>query len=190
MSALWSRSNASPISAEQIEDDVAPREPLSITNKTRFGGEDALMGWPGAHRAVVDERDSFMAASVFAAARGESFVPAFVLDKDEEGRGVWRYAMPEGEVVGGLNSSSMTSTPSTSTTSSSKLSSLVLPKRGGEGVYSPVPAPRAVVAVVGTAHAAGIRRAWARLVEEEEKKKGGRDARAVAAAALEGETLV
>ena len=190
----------SKLSAEQIEEDVAPREPLSVTTRTRFGGEDALMGWPGARRAVVDERDSFMAASVFAAARGESFVPAFVLDRDADGRGVWRYAMPRGEVgeEDFASSSSSSSTPPTSTSSTStstspppsKLSSLVLPKRGGEGVYSPVPAPRAVVAVVGTAHAAGIRRAWARLVEEDGKKSGGKDARAVAAAALEGETLV
>ena len=149
---------------------------------------------------MVDERDSFMAASVFAAARGESFVPAFVLDRDADGRGVWRYAMPRGEVgeEDFASSSSSSSTPPTSTSPTStstspppsKLSSLVLPKRGGEGVYSPVPAPRAVVAVVGTAHAAGIRRAWARLVEEDGKKSGGKDARAVAAAALEGETLV
>jgi hypothetical protein len=190
----------SKLSAEQIEEDVAPREPLSVTSRTRFGGEDALMGWPGARRAVVDERDSFMAASVFAAARGESFVPAFVLDRDADGRGVWRYAMPRGEVgeEDFASSSSSSSTPPTSTSPTStstspppsKLSSLVLPKRGGEGVYSPVPAPRAVVAVVGTAHAAGIRRAWARLVEEDGKKSGGKDARAVAAAALEGETLV
>ena len=200
------------LSADRIEEDVAPPEPLAVTTKTRFGGEDALVGWPGAHRAVVEERDAFMAASVFAAARGESFVPAFVLDRDADGRGVWRYAMPEGEVdltsssasssssssSAASSSSSSSSSSSTSTsTASSKLSSLVLPKRGGEGVYSPVPAPRAVVAVVGTAHAAGIRRAWARLVEEEEKKEksgggGGRgkDARAVAAAALEGEILV
>ena len=178
----------SKLSAEQIEKDVAPREPLSVTSATRFGGEDALVSWPGARRAVVEERDSFMAASIFAAARGESFVPAFVLDKDGDGRGVWRYAMPQGE---GDDLTPASTSSSAAASAAAKFSSRVLPKRGGEGVYAPVPAPRAVVAVVGTAHAAGIRRAWARLVEEEGKKgAGGKDARAVAAAALEGETLV
>jgi hypothetical protein len=178
----------SKLSAERIEGEVAPGEPLSTTTRTRFGGEDALMSWPGAHRAVVEERDAFMAASIFAAAKGESFVPAFVLDQDADGRGVWRYAMPLGEVYLNASNSSSSTSSSTSSTSSTKLPSRVLPKRGGEGVYAPVPAPRAVVAVVGTAHAAGIRKAWSRLVEEEEKKK--RKAREVAAAALEGEILV
>lgn len=169
----------SKLPADKIERDVAPTEPLSTTSRTRFGGEDAIMGWPGAKKAVVDERDAYMAASIFAAATGESFVPAFVLDRDGDGRGVWRYAMPKGDGENEKNGGEKNNN-----NKSNKLSSRVVPRRGGEGTYAPLEGPRAVVAVVGTAHAAGIREAWRKLA------RGDRDPRSVAAASLDGDVLV
>jgi hypothetical protein len=54
------------------------------------------------------------------------------------------------------------------------------PRHAGEGEYEPPAAPRAIVAIVGTAHVPGMRRVWARL------ERGEADATELADAAARG----
>lgn len=61
--------------------------------------------------------------------------PAYIVDSNQ-GRTVWRYVMPEG----GPEEAA--------------------PAGNGDGKYKPVQAPKAVLAVVGSAHVRGILKEW------------------------------
>ena len=39
-------------------------------------GEDALLQWPGARRSLIEERDAYMARTIWAAASGEPGIAA------------------------------------------------------------------------------------------------------------------
>ena len=39
-------------------------------------GEDALLQWPGARRALIQERDAYMAHTIWAAASGDALSAA------------------------------------------------------------------------------------------------------------------
>jgi len=56
--------------------------------------------------------------------------------QDADGQLIWRYVMPEGA------------------------SASSVPAGGGDGAYSPLQGPSAVVAVVGSAHVRGMCKAW------------------------------
>lgn len=71
---------------------------------------------------------------------GRAASPAFVLDTSGD-RHTWQYAMPEGAPAGCV-------TPG-----------------GGLGTYRGVAGPRAVVAVVGSAHVGGIVREWSQAAD-------------------------
>lgn len=66
----------------------------------------------------------------------KSCICCLCLLQDTEGQLIWRYVMPEG-----------------ATASSG-------PAGGGDGAYSPLQGPSAVVAVVGSAHVRGMCKAW------------------------------
>ena len=149
------RSFASKTAAE-LEALVAPTEPLSITTRSRYWGEDALLGWPGATQPLIDDRDAYMAAVAHAAAGGEALAPAYARDKGGSGPSVWRYAAPAAAAA--IKGAA--------------------PPRVGEGEYALPPTPRAIVAVVGTAHVPGMRREWERL------EAGAVSARALAEGAM------
>ena len=53
-------------------------------------------------------------------------------------------------------------------TVASVIAAVACPRGEGDGVYEPLTAPSAVVAVVGTAHVRGIIREWHRAVDGEE----------------------
>jgi len=142
---------------EELEALVSPSEPLATATAARYWGEDALLGWPGAAGPLIDDRDAFMAATAFAAAGGSGLAPAYARDVDPAGRAVWRFAAPAG---GGVRRAT--------------------PRHAGEGEYEPPAAPRAIVAIVGTAHVPGMRRVWARL------ERGEADATELADAAARG----
>ncbi len=109
----------------------------------KLWGEDALLKWPGAMQPIIHSRDAYMARSIAAAASGrpEGLTPAYVLTQAASGEGdvgaaVLQYAMPAGGDPGAC------------------------PPGAGAGQYSPLPGPRTVVAVVGTAHVRGMLREW------------------------------
>ena len=144
-------------SATELEALVAPTEPLSITTKSRYWGEDALLGWPGATQPIIADRDAYMAAVAHAAAGGEALAPAYARDGGgSASTSVWRYATP-------------------APTAAIKGAA---PARVGEGEYALPATPRAIVAVVGTAHVPGMRREWERL------EAGSVDARELAEGAI------
>lgn len=137
------------LSASDIEDVVRLKEPLqrpdgSSAPQMVFWGEDALLKWPGAMEPVIHERDEFMARAMAAAVTGapEGLTPAFVRSQaGVTGSGAaqqtFRYAMPQGA------------------------DPVVCPIGDGDGTFVPKPAKK-LVAVVGTAHVAGIMEAWRR----------------------------
>eukprot|EP00884_Botryococcus_braunii_P005404 jgi/Botrbrau1/14865/Bobra.0326s0011.1 len=121
----------------EIEEIVRRRGPVSDpSTKTEILGEDALLKWPSARNSVIQQRDAFMARTLWAAATGKGAAPAYVAD-EVAGKPVWRYAMPED----GPEESCVPGT--------------------GQGLYKPVQDVKNVVAVVGSAHLPGIQREWA-----------------------------
>jgi len=168
--------------AAAIEAAVAPPTSLSQQGTTplRLWGEDAIIAWPGAARPVIQDRDVFMAGALWAAAAGVAAGPAFVADAVDDGCGagprtVWRYAGPPPPPV-----SPPTGSPAAAAAPSpaSYWPARAAPARAGEGPYTPAPGPRAVVAIVGSAHVPGMQAAWARFQAE-----GGGVQAAVSAAA-------
>ena len=142
----------------EVEAAVAPPIPLSQQGTTplRLWGEDAIISWPGAEGPVIGDRDSYMAGALWAAASGQPAGPAYVPDAVDDGCGggprtVWRYAGP-GE-------------PASASSSSTSWPARAAPARTGEGPYAPPPGPRAVVAIVGSAHVPGMQAAWAKFKE-------------------------
>ena len=81
-----------------------------------------------------------MATALLAAATGrpQGLTPAYVVTRAADGSTALNYAQPEGGNVAAC------------------------PPGTGAGAYKPLPAPRAVVGVVGTAHVRGIVAAWER----------------------------
>ena len=160
-------------SGPQVEAAVAPPLPLAQqgTSPLRLWGEDAIVSWPGAAAPVIADRDAYMAASLWAAAAGgPAGGPAYVADQVDDGCGggtrtVWRYAGPA------------PAPPPSAASPSPPWPPRAAPARAGEGPYTPPPAPRAVLAVVGSAHVPGMQAAWARF------KEGGGVGAAVSAAA-------
>lgn len=55
---------------EQIEEAVRVKQPLGAQTSGKLFGEDALLDWPGATKALLEERDEFMARAAAAAATG------------------------------------------------------------------------------------------------------------------------
>lgn len=146
------------LSGEEIEARVALKQPLQPDNlkpgetppPVKVFGEDALLDWPGVMEPIIHDRDLYMAKVTAALATGlSSQSPAFVLDRVNATRRtpkgelevrrqlVWRYRVPQEEAP-----------------------ALAAPKGMGDGTYAPLPAPAAVVAVVGTAHVAGMIGKW------------------------------
>ncbi|KAG1678282.1 hypothetical protein FOA52_013903 [Chlamydomonas sp. UWO 241] len=121
--------------AEEIEAAVRPAGPLSSGASGKLFGEDALLEWPGAGSALLDERDEFMARAGAAAVKGKGLVPAYVLDR-VDGRLVWRFMQAEGAPAE------------------------VSPHGFGDGAYTPLGNVTNVVAIVGTAHVPGIMARW------------------------------
>ncbi|CAL8464277.1 g3812 [Coccomyxa elongata] len=128
-------------SKEEIEDIVRMKEPLQGNNldaPVEIWGEDALLQWPGARRSLIQDRDAYMARTIWAAATGVPAAPAYIAD-NEAGMRVWRYVVPEGGPTAAG------------------------PPGYGDGEYRPAGDPQTVVAVVGSAHVRGIVREWERL---------------------------
>ncbi|KAK9790773.1 hypothetical protein WJX73_006178 [Symbiochloris irregularis] len=133
--------------AQQIEDAVAVREALQGGGggMYRLRGEDAIIGFPGADKSVIRERDVYMARTLRAAAQGFSGSPALVQqpgNSSPDGRQTWRYLMPDAAEA--RDSPLQRSAP----------------YLGGEGVYEPLQGVSKVVGVVGTAHVRGIIENW------------------------------
>ncbi|KAG2427850.1 hypothetical protein HXX76_012171 [Chlamydomonas incerta] len=133
------------MSAEQIEDAVAVKEPISggdLSKPLKLYGEDALLDWPGAFPALISERDSFMAKALAAVATGKApVVPMYVLD-EVDGAAVWRYAMPEAGPA------------------------RAAPPGFGDGGVAALPGVRSVVGVIGSAHVRGMVRDWQAAVQD------------------------
>ncbi|KXZ49872.1 hypothetical protein GPECTOR_19g323 [Gonium pectorale] len=133
------------MSAEQIEDAVEVKEAIGsgdLSKPLKLFGEDALLDWPGAFPALIEERDAFMAKALAAVASGKPGVaPAYVRD-DVDGTAVWRYAMPEGGP------------------------SRAAPSGVGDGEMGGLRGVRAVVGVVGSAHVRGMLRMWPAAVSD------------------------
>lgn len=115
-----------------------PQAPSLDAPIVKLWGEDALLNWPGAMGPIIHSRDAYMARSTAAAAsaRAEGLTPAYVLTQAPSGGVVLQYAMPAGGEAGAC------------------------PPGAGAGEYAPLPGPRTVVAVVGTAHVRGMLREW------------------------------
>lgn len=142
------------LSGDEIERRVELTSPLQAAEgqagqPVRIFGEDALLDWPGVQDPLISERDAYMARVLAAAASGRSCQsPALVLDRvavtsktaqgDTESRPqlVWRYRVPRDAPT------------------------QAAPQGLGDGTYEPLPAPQAIVAVVGTAHVAGMLQKW------------------------------
>jgi len=140
------------LDGDGVEAAVALTEPIqtNIDTPLRVWGEDALLRWPGAQQHLIEERDTYMARVVAAAAvGGRTGAPAFVAG-DVEGRGLMQYMMSAGGPGGAA------------------------PAGLGDGEYAGLEGARAVVAVVGSAHVRGMCRQWGAVVEEV-KVKGGAD---------------
>lgn len=125
--------------ASLLQPSTAAASSSGVKAATRLPGEDALIDWPGALRPIVEERDSYMARALAAAAvpgrRGVS--PAFVLDR-ADGQPVWRYMMAEGAP------------------------DAAAPAGLGDAAYAPLPGgAQRIVAVVGAVHVSGMAAAWA-----------------------------
>ncbi|KAG2452693.1 hypothetical protein HYH02_002925 [Chlamydomonas schloesseri] len=133
------------MSAEQIEDAVAVKEPINggdLSKPLKLYGEDALLDWPGAFPALISERDAFMAKALAAVATGKApVVPLYVLD-DVDGSAVWRYAMPEAGPA------------------------RAAPPGFGDGGVGALPGVRSVVGVIGSAHVRGMVRDWQAAVQD------------------------
>ncbi|KAL4858448.1 TraB domain-containing protein [Chlorella vulgaris] len=129
------------LSAREIEDTVRLKEPLQAASAdapiVKLWGEDALLNWPGALEPIITQRDAYMARSIAAAASGrpEGLTPAYVLTHSGSGATL-QYAMPVGGEAGAC------------------------PPGAGAGQYQPLPGPKTVVAIVGTAHVRGMIRQW------------------------------
>ncbi|CAL5220498.1 g2527 [Coccomyxa viridis] len=135
-------------SKDDIENTVRVKAPLQadLERPVELWGEDALLQWPGARRPLIQERDAYMARTIWAAASGLPASPAYIKDRDQ-GRTIWRYTMPEGG-------------PEEAT-----------PPGNGEGEYKPAQAPGKLVAVVGSAHVRGILREWEKVSHQEYLKQ-------------------
>eukprot|EP00879_Flechtneria_rotunda_P017203 GHRR01018021.1.p1 GENE.GHRR01018021.1~~GHRR01018021.1.p1 ORF type:complete len:276 (+),score=149.45 GHRR01018021.1:153-980(+) len=126
------------LSGEEVEKIVEIKDPLqgNLDRPLFVWGEDALLKWPGALQPLIEERDQFMARVLAAAATGTNpNAPAYIADQDGQ-QLIWRYMVPEG-----------------ATASSA-------PTGAGDGPYTPLAAPSAVVAVIGSAHVRGMCRRW------------------------------
>ncbi|KAG2492108.1 hypothetical protein HYH03_009599 [Edaphochlamys debaryana] len=127
------------MTAEQIEDAVAIKEAIDqgdMSKPLKLYGEDALLDWPGAFPALIEERDEFMARALAAVATGQpGVVPAFVLDQ-VDGRSVWRFGSPAGAPA------------------------RAAPTGLGDGELGAAAGVRSVVGVIGSAHVRGMIRRW------------------------------
>ena len=135
------------MTAEEIEETVRQKTPLQQAiasnkegNPGKIFGEDALLDWPGADTFLLSERDEYMARATAGVATASgpsppSLCPAFILDRVDD-RLVWR-------LMQGKGAPDETST------------------RGyGDGEYLPLKDVSCVVNIVGTAHLAGMVKAW------------------------------
>lgn len=75
-------------------------------------------------------------ASVLTICCSAVYIPSPPFQQDAEGQLIWRYVMPEGPTA---NSA---------------------PQGAGDGAFTPLQGPAAVVAVVGSAHVRGMCKAW------------------------------
>jgi len=125
----------------QIEEKLRLPMPLELTTGPTFlEGEDAILQWPSGKEAILDDRNKFMANTLFRMVRGlPSSCPAYVTFENTNTKDVLeRFLAGPGE--------------RTDTN----------PEGVGLGVYE-TPEIRSVVAVVGTAHVHGIREEFERL---------------------------
>lgn len=61
----------------------------------KLWGEDAIVDFPGAKASVIEDRDAFMAKTLYSAATGgEGAAPAYVLTADGKGLAYRRGAEP------------------------------------------------------------------------------------------------
>jgi hypothetical protein len=103
-------------------------------------GEDALIRWPGAETPVINERDKYMTYAIYAFLKNipAGLTPSFVATGESMGATVYSYAMPTGS------------------------STIVSPTGKGQGKFTLKnnPAPKQIVAIVGTAHVRGMIETW------------------------------
>jgi pheromone shutdown protein TraB len=135
----------SQLSGPEVEAAVALPEPIQegadVSRPLKLWGEDALLDWPGAWQRLIVERDTYMADVLAAAALGlPSGAPAMIAT-DDCGPLLWRFMAAQ------------------------RAPAAASPAGLGDAEYAPLPAPHALVAVVGSAHVRGICHQWGNALQ-------------------------